>query len=47
MNFEEQIAQTLLKKIVQIAEERHLNEEEIKNLMDISVEGALTMVLKR
>ena len=42
MNFEEQIAQTLLKKIVQIAEERHLNEEEIKNLMDISVGAALT-----
>lgn len=42
MNLEEQIAQALLKKIAQIAEERHLNEEEIKNLIDVSVEAALT-----
>ncbi len=37
MSLEEKIAQALLKKIAQIAEERHLNEEEIKNLIDVSV----------
>jgi hypothetical protein len=42
MNLEEQIAQTLLKKIAQIAEERHLNKEEIQNLINVSMEPALT-----
>lgn len=42
MSLEEKIAQALLKKIAQIAEERHLNEEEIKNLIDVSVKAALT-----
>jgi len=36
MNLEEQIAQTLLKKFAQIAEERHLSEEEISDLIDVS-----------
>jgi hypothetical protein len=42
MNLEEQIAQTLLKKIAQVAEERHLSEEEIKNLIDVFVKAAFT-----
>ena len=42
MNLEEQIAQTLLEKIAQVAEERHLSEEEIKNLIDVSIKAALT-----
>ncbi len=42
MNLEEKIAQTLLEKIAQVAEERHLNEEEIKNLIDVSVKATFT-----
>ncbi len=42
MNLEEHIAQTLLEKIAQVAEERHLSEEEIKNFIDVSIKAALT-----
>ncbi len=46
MGLEEQIVQTLLKKIAQVAEERHLGEEEIKNLIDVSVKATLTDGIK-
>lgn len=46
MNLEEQIAQTLLKKIAQVVEERHLSEEEAKNLIDVSIKAAMTNGVK-
>lgn len=46
MDLEKQIAQTLLKKIAQVVEERHLSEEEIKNLIDVSVKAAVTDGIK-
>ncbi len=46
MDLEERIAQTLLKKIAQVAEERHLSEEEIKNFIDASIQAALPKSIK-
>jgi hypothetical protein len=46
MTFEEEIAQTLLEKIAQIAIERHLSEEEINNLIDVSLKEVFTDGIK-
>jgi len=40
MDFDEQIANAILKKVAQIAEERNLDEDGIKNLIDTAVNAA-------
>jgi Family of unknown function (DUF5677) len=42
VNFEEQLANTVLEKTAHVAKERNLNEEEIKNLIDVAVKAAFT-----
>ena len=46
MTFEEEIAKTLLEKITQVAIERQLNDEEINNLIDVSVKKVFTDGIK-
>ncbi len=40
MNFDEQLANAILKKVAQVAQERHLDEEGIKDLIDTAVHAA-------